>query len=190
VFQPYPETADNVQIVKANPGYKWVRSLVEKKCQRVAVGLQGAHQNTNAAPVLRRGASSRTVLAQGLPSHLGHCQEGGKAEGAAVVRTSSLSWGLGPICPPSLGLAARGTTAGRDCQEVLVSHCETSWSFQLSEIAVPWAVSHRKMLKWMFVQDYRFRKKKIHNWDPLLKEKKKTSHIPGTDSALLKEKNL
>lgn len=80
--------ADKVQSVKANPGNKWVRSLEEKKCQFVAVGLHGAHQNTNAAPLFRQGTSSRAVLAQGLLRYLGGGQEGSKAEGAAVPRAS------------------------------------------------------------------------------------------------------
>ena len=137
MFQPYPETADNIQTVKANPGNKWVRILAEKWCQFVAVGLHGAYQNTNAAPLFRQGTSSGTVLAQGLPNHLGRGREGSKAEGAAVVRSGGSSWGLGFSCPPSLALTARGTTAGRDCHVALVSHCRTSWSLQLSEILVP-----------------------------------------------------
>lgn len=80
--------ADEVQTVKANPGNKWVRSLVVKKCQLVAVGLQSAHQNTNAAPLFRQGTSSSTMLAQGLLSYLGHGQEGSQAQGAAMARAS------------------------------------------------------------------------------------------------------
>lgn len=121
MFQPYPETADNIQTVKANPGNKWVRSLGEKKCQFVAVGLHGAYQNTNAAFLFRQGASSETELAQGLLSHLGHGQEGSKAEGAAVVRSSGSSWGLGPSCPPSLAL----TTSDHSRKGLPCSTCES-----------------------------------------------------------------
>lgn len=137
--QLYSETADRVQTVKANPGNKWVRSLAEKNCQFVAAG---SFPEYKCCPCIQ-------ARRQGLLSHLGHCQEGSKAEGAAAVRTSRSSWGLGLSCPPSLALIARGATAGKDCHVALASHCKTSWSLQLSEILVPWAVSHRKMWKWI-----------------------------------------
>lgn len=130
----------------------------------------------------RQGSGSESVLAQGLLSLLGHGREGSKAEGAAVVRSGGSFWGLGPSCPPSLALTARVTTAGRDCHVTLVSHCKTSWSLQLSEILAPWAVSHRKMWNWILQggenQECLYHmtdveKKKIHNWVPLLKGKKK-----------------
>lgn len=49
MLQPYPETLDNIQIIKANPGNKWVRSPAQKNCQLMAVGLHRADQNLNAA---------------------------------------------------------------------------------------------------------------------------------------------
>ncbi|KAK2526980.1 hypothetical protein Q9233_008149 [Columba guinea] len=86
MLQPYPETLDDIQIMKANPGNKWVRSPAQKKCQLMAVGLHRADQNLNAALGFRREASSSIVLAQGPLSHFGHGQEGSKAEETAVVR--------------------------------------------------------------------------------------------------------
>lgn len=122
-----------MQTVKANPGIKWVRSLVEK-FQFVAVELHGAYQNTNVVPLFRRGTSSRTVLVQGLLHCLGHGQEGREAQGTtAVVKGSGQSWGL----EPSLVLTAQGTTAGRDCYGTTGNHCKTSWCLQLSEIFMP-----------------------------------------------------
>lgn len=137
MLQPYPETLDNIQIIKANPGNKWVRSPAQKNCQLMAVGLHRADQNLNAALGFRREASSSIVLAQGPLSHFGHGQEGSKAEETAVVRFVAPSQGLEPRCPSSLALTARGATAGRNCHVALANHHNTSWALQLSEMLRP-----------------------------------------------------
>lgn len=74
--------ADKVQTVKTKPGNKWVRSLVEKKCQFVAAGLHRAYQNANAAPLFRQGSSSRTLLAQGPLHYLVTARKGAGTGGS------------------------------------------------------------------------------------------------------------
>lgn len=183
MFQSYPETADNIHTVKAKPGNKWVRRL-----EKVPVcGCWDARSlpEYKCCPFIQARSQKRGYARLGTTETLWLWPGGSKSEGAAVVRSSGSSWGLGHSCPPSLALTAKRTTAGRDCHVALVSHCKTSWSLQLFEILVSWAVSHKKTWKRILQDDKNWeclykttdlgegKRREIHNWDFFKRKKKK-----------------